>query len=580
MVVGADKKLDNLGWVRTVIYDLTSGKWQRLVLDQHVEREHRELVTAKEATIDLVGRIRLAWYRDPKGIGTEAELKALVERCMTLKKLPQMVRFAADLDRIAAMLSNRQTLDALGFARAMQRKIEEAAEAQYPVPCSRRNSPLVFDLANKVFVLFGGDHEDYLINDTWVLDLGRGAWRRLNPDKAPSPRAGHALCYLPKCGRIALYEGYYQTSSTDYGAVPYQPVGRLQLWLLDVKAEKWELAAAWPLSQKDDSTSPAPVGFFYGYASEHFSPPALAADENDNLVLAGSNTTGIWFWRWKRPSETWVLHVDPASVDAAGREALGTDANQRLQRSRSFTASFCEVPDKPQPTGIDALPPNQWVKLPTAPRNPCTGCRQRDWSTCVWDSDRDQILMWGGGHCVRSASTVVHYSPVSGRMVEGYDADEPYGANGGGGYDSSLLNRPWVSVHNYNHYAYDHKCELMVAGRGYLYDPERMDWIRMEPIPLPYRFSWGSTIVETSAHGAVAWAKRKGSEEFGLWLFDREKGWKDLEPQGKLFAPYCDAHGMVYDSKRDRMLLSGVGGGYNKTSDGTFMAFDFKTRKL
>ena len=35
---------------------------------------------------------------------------------------------------------------------------------------------------------------------------------------------------------------------------------------------------------------------------------------------------------------------------------------------------------------------------------------------------------------------------------------------------------------------------------------------------------------------------------------------------------------MVYDSKRDRMILSGVGGGYNRKSDGTFLAFDFKTR--
>jgi hypothetical protein len=78
----------------------------------------------------------------------------------------------------------------------------------------------------------------------------------------------------------------------------------------------------------------------------------------------------------------------------------------------------------------------------------------------------------------------------------------------------------------------------------------------------------------------VAWARRKRGEDFGLWLFDREKGWTDLEPQGKLFGPYCDAHGMVYDSKRDRMILSGVGGGYSKLSNGTFLAFDFKTHAL
>src|SRR5262249_27524224 len=158
-----------------------------------------------------------------------------------------------------------------------------------------------------------------------------------------------------------------------------------------------------------------------------------------------------------------------------------------------------------------------WVKLPAAPRNACRGCRARDWSTSVWDSDRDQILLWGGGHCVRSASTVVHYSPVSGRMVEGFDADESYGhnspADGTLALDSSLLGRPWVHVHNYKHYAYDPKCKLLVSGRGYLYDPERMDWLRIEKMALPYRFVWGDTVVASSPHGAVAWAHRQRGED-------------------------------------------------------------------
>jgi hypothetical protein len=275
-----------------------------------------------------------------------------------------------------------------------------------------------------------------------------------------------------------------------------------------------------------------------------------------------------------------VLQVDPAKTDAAGREKLGAAPDSRLYRTGLFLASFGEVPDEPKDTGLDTLPENQWVRLPNPPRNPCYGCRQRDWGTCVWDADRDQVLLWGGGHCVRSASGVAHYSPVSGRIVEGYDADEPYGANGGGGFDSSVMGRPWISTHNYNHYAYDPKCRLMVAGRGYLYDPERMDWLRLEPIAIPYRFSWGSTVVETSAHGAVAWAQKKGAEDFGLWVFDCRSGWVDLEPRGKLFAPYCDAHGMVYDSKRDRMVFGGAGGGYSKTSNGTFVTFDFKTRSM
>ena len=580
VVVGADKRADNLGWCRTVVYDIAADKWSRLdVADGKVVKEHQELIAAKEAAIDLVGRIRLAWFRDPKGVGTEAERKSLAERCDALKKMPQMDRLVGDVDAVVRLLGEKTTLDALKAARALQRKIEEAAEAQYPVPCSRRNSPLVHDAKNRLFVLFGGDHEDYLMNDTWVLDLEKKAWRRAKPDKAPRPRAGHALAALPASGKVALYEGYVQSSGTDYGTVPYQPLDPRQLWLFDPKAERWDLVAAWPLPAKDDASTPAPLGIFDGYASQWFCPPALAADGDDRLVLA-AHAVGPWFWRWKRPCETWLLTVDPAHLDTEGRDKLGTQPNQRLHRTGPFVAAFGEVPDEPKPTGLDALPDNQWVRLPDSPRTPCRGCRQRDWGTCAWDSDRDQILLWGGGHCVRSASVVAHWSPASGRLVEGYDADEPYGANGGGGFDSSLLSRPWVSTHNYNHYAYDPKCKLLVSGRGYLYDPERMDWLRIEPYALPFAFSWGSTCVETSPHGAVAWARKRGSEDFGLWLFDREKGWTDLEPKGKLFGPYCDAHGMVYDSKRDRMILSGVGGVYSKLSNGTFLAFDFKTKAL
>src|SRR5262249_27100426 len=61
VLVGSDKKADNLGWLRTLVFDIPSGKWQRLdVADDRVVQEHRELVAAREALIDLVGHIRLA----------------------------------------------------------------------------------------------------------------------------------------------------------------------------------------------------------------------------------------------------------------------------------------------------------------------------------------------------------------------------------------------------------------------------------------------------------------------------------------------------------------------------------------
>lgn len=575
IVVGSDKRVDNLGWMRTVVIDLTNGKWKRIAVPEgKLHEDHRQAVESIASVARLIGHIRLAWYRDPKGEGTDAERADLVQQVGRLKGAMALKRHTDQFDALAKLLTEKRLLDGLRTAKLLQRQVEESDEASYPVPCSRRNSPLVFDPKNNVCLLFGGDHEDYLLNDTWLLDLSKASWRRVSPAESPSPRAGHALQYMPGCGQIAMYEGYVASNNTDYGARPWIPLNPVQLWLYDVRSNQWSLNRTWLLPAKGEPTGPGATAHFDGYASEWYSPPALASNEADELLLVSHARDD------KRGSATWRFTLDPAKSEVDSRDKLVSTANQRLYRTKLFRTEFCEVEDSPATTGLDSLPVNQWVKLPSPPRNPCYGCRGRDWGTSVWDPDREQILLWGGGHCVRSASTVTHYSPVSGRSVEGFDADEPYGANGGGGFDSSLLNRPWVSVHNYKHYAYDPTSGMMVSGRGYLYDPQQMDWQRIEKKALPYRFEWGSTVLASSPHGVVAWARKASGEDAGLWLTAKGGDWVDLEPASQLFVPWCDSHGMVYDSKRDRLLISSVGGSYGKVSNGTLMSFSFKTRAL
>lgn len=572
VVIGADKRPAGLGWTRTVILDLDSGKWAPLPAPPAAAvREHSELVAATEAIVDLVGRTRMAWYRDPQGSGTDAELREIASRCDAARKMPGMGGLADEFDKLTGLLAGRKTLEALRAARALRRQVELLAERQWPVPPARRNSPLVFDAANEVFVLFGGDHEDYLTNDTWVLDLSGPGWRRARPALAPSPRAGHAMAHLPGSGRIALYEGYVQSNDNWYGTRPWKTLEPRQLWVYDVKADRWDLLGAWR-TQRGDTSLPAAAGGFYGYSSQYFSPPALAADGGGRLVLAAAGPG-------RGAGETWVLRPDPSRPDLARREKLGRAPDQRLYRTERFLAAYCEVPDKPRPAGLESLPANRWVKLPPSPRNVAYGCRQRDWGTAVWDGDNDQILLWGGGHCVRSASCPIHYCPMSGRMVEGYDADEPYSANGGGGYGSSLLNRPWVGPHAYNTYAYDPKAKVLVTATGFRYDPRRMDWLRGGPTKRPFRYVWSATVMEGTPRGAVVWAQAAEGDRIGLWIFRGAEGWGDLKPVGKLYGPYCDSEGMTYDLKRDRLLL-GWGGGYMKAGDGSMTAFDFGSRKL
>jgi len=48
-----------------------------------------------------------------------------------------------ELDREISLLKGKKTLEALQAVRECRRKVEELAEAQDPVPCSLRNSPLL-----------------------------------------------------------------------------------------------------------------------------------------------------------------------------------------------------------------------------------------------------------------------------------------------------------------------------------------------------------------------------------------------------------------------------------------------------
>ena len=84
-----------------------------------------------------------------------------------------------------------------------------------------------------------------------------------------------------------------------------------------------------------------------------------------------------------------------------------------------------------------------------------------------------------------------------------------------------------------------------------------------------------------SRHGTVAWActGRKRSGKCGLWLVDLKKGWVELaKPGDAVPPPLVDNAGMVYDAKRDRLLLAVTPWG--KPGDGSMTAFYFRDRRL
>ena len=573
VITGSDKREGNVGYTRTVFHDVASGKWSVLPLPpRDVVARHKRREALHGELSALVGRTRLAWFRDPKGAGTAAERRALAECAGRLAAGGEAASLRADLEAYGRQVGASDLLGALKRLKAAVRRFEDAMDALYPVPKSRRNSPLGYDPASDAAVLFGGDHLDYLMNDTWVLDLAGNAWRRARPASAPAPRGGHVFAYLPGRGKLAMYEGY-----------TWQPrkTGLQTVWLLDVKAERWELAHARPWS-KDLPR----LGAYYGYAQQHFAAAPLTADDRDRLILAVPAIRSHGSLGDPRPSSTWVLELKGQRAPEKTARRLSRPRDIRRRRTGPYITDFCEVPDAPTPVDLTNLPANRWVKLPAPPRNSMRD-RPRSWNTFLWDAKRRQILAWGGGHSVPSANSVAHYSPVSNRMVEAYDAEVPdRGVGMGyGAYGTTLYGRPWIPAHTYRLYAWEPVSGLMLFAYGrtmYFYDPVRMDWLATTR-PVPYRANYNYTLSVTTARGVAVWSLV--NRDPGLWTVDLSRGPDGMVVRrikvsgGTLPANTVDRDGMTYDSKRDRLILHCVGDP-KKRRDDRVLAVSLRDGKL
>jgi hypothetical protein len=155
--------------------------------------------------------------------------------------------------KVRAGLGERLKPALIEDMRSLQVALEQAAQTLDAEPPPRALGALAYDPRSRLFVLFGGDHLDYLLNDTWVFDPARRRWEQRHPPTAPSPRANHRLEARGE-GKIVLSGGYTYTSSTDYMGGQYRDVPE-EDWTYDVAASTWTEARELP--PMAGSTAPA-----------------------------------------------------------------------------------------------------------------------------------------------------------------------------------------------------------------------------------------------------------------------------------------------------------------------------------
>ena len=144
--------------------------------------------------------------------------------------------------------------DAIKAMDAVQMELGKAAEALDAEPPPRALSPIVHEPKAGLYVLFGGDHLDYLMNDTWVFDPTKRRWMQRHPPSAPPPRANHTLRATGD-GKAVLAGGYTYSSNTDYCGGQYIDLDDGE-WTYDVAADKWTGGEGVPPDSRTYRTGP------------------------------------------------------------------------------------------------------------------------------------------------------------------------------------------------------------------------------------------------------------------------------------------------------------------------------------
>lgn len=242
-------------------------QWTSLAeqLNQQLDRKQSQRLQALEAARREIAS-QLAAARRAYFQGHLATDQLAQQR----KQIAQNLARFATADSNSHLTAARNALDeaaddAVSQLRALwqtQIHVEQAAEAIRPEPPPRALSPIVYEPVSKRFVVFGGDHCDYLLNDLWVFDPQTKRWEQRHPKQAPPPRANHQLTATGD-GTITVTGGYTYSSSTGYVSGQYVDLGDGP-WTYDLAKNQWtgegKLVAA---DQRVYRTGPFHPKFYY-----------------------------------------------------------------------------------------------------------------------------------------------------------------------------------------------------------------------------------------------------------------------------------------------------------------------------
>jgi len=362
-------------------------------------------------------------------------------------------------------------------------RLDEKAASLATEPTPRYAPTVGYDPERKLFVLFGGDHGDYVLADTWLYDPAKRAWRQFRSKAVPEARCGAQMVWLPKAKKLALLGGNTARRKLTYQNF-LQPCSP-DVWLFDPD-NGWQLAVKAGDETKVKTKDDFPLFM-------NLNPVVSLADDTLVALAIGGN-----YYRDFMSSSTWMVRIEALPSPPAAVEP----APVRLYRSvvPEYNPQWYDAAPRGSREEVDsmlaAMPANHWIEVP---RPPAT-CGETSWGTALFDPDREQLYTWSGGHCADPSDAVHTYHVAINRWSIGYIA-------GGIGKGTLFTGRPDCLNHTYKNFAFDPVTKLIVAPHQagtHVYDPDKRDWTRFTR-EQPFGYETYTTKCLGTPKGVVAW---------------------------------------------------------------------------
>lgn len=562
------------GSLGNLIYSLEKNVWENSPGDlpplKSLRKNISEAVDFQKDTVAFARNILHASLNETelktkgKELSTRQTLSSKAFSDLALRVEKESASFGLDAENTAESISKLKmasskadeagkafaagTIDAPNIAsiEAATWLADEANDCIASEPTPRRNATGIFDPERKQFIVFGGDHGDYLLCDTWHYDCAKKKWKRVNPEFSPSPRFGGQMFWLPQTKTVAMLSG-----QTYLHKMVYQSFSQKlepDVWVYDPIKFAWSMA----VKPGPEVAEKSPDNYPWFVVNN----PVIMTQFGVLICPAvGGNTYQDFM-----TSSTWMLKLEANSATQDLTKKWGTPKSQRFYRSQivpAYNPNWYDAAKRMKTSSIDKLiatmPTNQWVEMPIAER----ACPERSWGTSLYDPKRDQIYFWTGGHCADPADIVHFFHPGSNAWSIPYVA-------GGVTLGNQFTGRPDCQNHTYKNYAYDFTTNLLVATHRagtHVFDPDRREWVGYTPNQ-PFVYNVYSAKCVGTPKGVMAWAggcTEAPSNGLFLELFDAKAlKWTSLPiKSGKIPANvHGDEDGMTWDSKRKLLYLN------------------------